>query len=120
AVTGSAVGDLSILAVTGDLIVGTSGTYGTLTAGGALTLNAARGGLTVNADVTSGGLMQLLANRGMSFAAGTSAAPVVATSSSDGVTLVAATLTMGAYSAINAAGLISVTTTGDATIGQLN
>nr|WP_249151219.1 leukotoxin LktA family filamentous adhesin [Bradyrhizobium liaoningense] len=120
AVTGSAVGDLSILAVTGDLMVGTSGTYGTLTAGGALTLNAARGGLTVNADITSGGLMQLLANRGMSFAAGTSAAPVVATSSSDGVTLVAATLTMGAYSAINAAGLISVTTTGDATIGQLN
>ncbi|MGY3279263.1 hypothetical protein ACVJ5M_006860 [Bradyrhizobium sp. S3.7.6] len=120
AVTGSAVGDLSILAVTGDLMVGTSGTYGTLTAGGALTLNAARGGLTVNADITSGGLMQLLANRGMNFGAGTSAAPVVAASSSDGVTLVAATLTMGAYSAINAAGLISVTTTGDTTIGQLN
>ncbi|MBR0908899.1 leukotoxin LktA family filamentous adhesin [Bradyrhizobium japonicum] len=120
AVTGSAVGDLSLLAVTGDLMVGSSGAYGTLTAGGALTLNAARGALTVNADITSGGLMQLLANRGMNFAAGTSAAPVVATSSSDGVTLVAATLTMGAYSAINAAGLISVTTTGDATIGQLN
>ncbi|MDI3559416.1 leukotoxin LktA family filamentous adhesin [Bradyrhizobium sp. Arg816] len=120
AVTGSAVGDLSILAVTGDLMVGSSGPYGTLTAGGALTLNAARGGLTVNADITSGGLMQLLANRGMNFAAGTSAAPVVATSSTSGVTLVAATLSMGAYSAINAAGLISVTTTGDATIGQLN
>ncbi|SEM47998.1 leukotoxin LktA family filamentous adhesin [Bradyrhizobium sp. OK095] len=120
AVTGSAVGDLSILAVTGDLMVGTSGAYGTLTAGGALTLNVARGALTINADITSNGLMQLLANRGMTFAAGTSAAPVVATSSSDGVTLVAATLSMGAYSAINAAGLISVTTTGDATIGQLN
>ncbi|WP_430642627.1 beta strand repeat-containing protein, partial [Bradyrhizobium japonicum] len=120
AVTGSAVGDLSLLAVTGDLMVGSSGTYGTLTAGGALTLNAARGALTVNADITSGGLVQLIANRGMNFAAGTGAAPVVATSSSDGVTLVAATLTMGVYSAINAAGLISVTTTGDATIGQLN
>ncbi|WP_354268854.1 beta strand repeat-containing protein [Bradyrhizobium japonicum] len=120
AVTGSAVGDLSLLAVTGDLMVGSSGNYGTMTAGGALTLNAARGVLTVNADITSGGLMQLLANRGMNFATGTSAAPVVATSSSDGVILVAATLTMGAYSAINAAGLISVTTTGDATIGQLN
>lgn len=120
AVTGSAVGDLSILAVTGDLVVGTSGASGTLTAGGALTLNAARGALTINADITSGGLMQLLANRGMTFAAGTSAAPVVATSSTSGVTLVAATLSMGAYSAINAAGLISVTTTGDATIGQLN
>ncbi|WP_245502187.1 leukotoxin LktA family filamentous adhesin [Bradyrhizobium betae] len=120
AVTGSAVGDLSLLAVTGDLMVGTSGANGTLTAGGAMTLNVARGALAINADITSGGLMQLLANRGMTFAAGTSTAPVVATSSSDGVTLVAATLSMGAYSAINAAGLISVTTTGDATIGQLN
>ncbi|SCB10737.1 hypothetical protein GA0061098_1001397 [Bradyrhizobium shewense] len=120
AVTGSAVGDLSILAVTGDLAVGTSGPYGALTAGGALTLNAARGALTINTGITSHGLMQLLANRGMTFAAGTSAAPVVATSNSDGVTLVASTLSMGAYSAINAAGLISVTTTGDATIGQLN
>ncbi|WP_027569225.1 leukotoxin LktA family filamentous adhesin [Bradyrhizobium sp. URHA0013] len=120
AVTGSAVGDLSILAVTGDLVVGTSGAYGTLTSGGALTLNVARGALTINADLASGGLMQLLANRGMTFAAGNTAAPVVATSSSGGVTLVAATLSMGAYSAINAAGVISVTTTGDATIGQLN
>ncbi|AMA57372.1 leukotoxin LktA family filamentous adhesin [Bradyrhizobium sp. CCGE-LA001] len=119
-VTGSAVGDLSLLAVTGDLVVGSSGPNGTLTAGGALTLNVSRGALTVNADITSVGLMQLLANRGMTLAAGTSAAPVVATSSSGGVTLVAATLSMGAYSAINAAGLISVTTTGDATIGQLN
>ncbi|MCS3760549.1 leukotoxin LktA family filamentous adhesin [Bradyrhizobium centrosematis] len=120
AVTGSAVGDLSLLAVTGDLAVGTSGTSGTLTAGGALTLNVARGALTINTSITSDGLMQLLANRGMTFAAGTSAAPVVATSGTDGVTLVAATLSMGAYSAINAPGLISVTTTGDATLGQLN
>nr|WP_249153855.1 leukotoxin LktA family filamentous adhesin [Bradyrhizobium diazoefficiens] len=120
AVTGSAVGDLSLLAVTGDLGVGTSGSYGTLTAGGALTLNVARGALTINTSISSDGLMQLLANRGMTFVAGTSAAPVVATSSTDGVTLVAATLSMGAHSAINAAGLISATTTGDATIGQLN
>ncbi|UPJ40301.1 leukotoxin LktA family filamentous adhesin [Bradyrhizobium sp. 40] len=120
AVTGSAVGDLSILAVTGDLVIGTNGAYGTLTSGGALTLNVARGALTINADLASGGLMQLLANRGMTFAAGTGTAPVVATSSAGGVTLVAATLSMGAYSAINGAGVISVTTTGDATIGQLN
>ncbi len=120
AVSGTAVGDVSILAVTGDLTVGRSGAYGALTAGGALTLNVARGALTINTSITSDGLMQLLANRGMTFAAGTSAAPVVATSSTSGVTLVAATLSMGAYSAINAPGLISVTTTGDATIGQLN
>ncbi|MEH2493083.1 leukotoxin LktA family filamentous adhesin [Bradyrhizobium sp. AZCC 2230] len=120
AVTGSAGGDFSLLAVTGDLAVGTSGAYGSLTAGGAMTLNVPRGALTINADLTSNGVMQLLANRGITFTAGTSAAPVVATSTSDGVTLVAATLSMGAYSAINAAGTISVTTTGDATIGQLN
>ena len=120
AVTGSAGGDFSLLAVTGDLAVGTSGAYGSLTAGGAMTLNVPRGALTINADLTSDGVMQLLANRGMTFTAGTSTAPVVATSTSDGVTLVAATLSMGAYSAINAAGVISVTTTGDATIGQLN
>ncbi|MGL9622638.1 leukotoxin LktA family filamentous adhesin, partial [Bradyrhizobium sp. U531] len=120
AVTGSSVGDLSILAVTGDLAIGGSGAYGTLTSGGAMTLNVARGALTINSSITSDGLMQLLANRGMTFAAGTSAAPVVATSNTSGVTLVAATLSMGAYSAINAPGLISVTTTGDATIGQLN
>ncbi|MET4273159.1 MULTISPECIES: leukotoxin LktA family filamentous adhesin [unclassified Bradyrhizobium] len=120
AVTGSAVGDLSILAVTGDLVVGTNGAYGTLTSGGAQTLNVARGALTINADLASGGLMQLLANRGMTFAAGIGTAPVTATSSVGGVTLVAATLSMGAYSAINAAGAISVTTTGDASIGQLN
>ncbi|MCP3442992.1 leukotoxin LktA family filamentous adhesin [Bradyrhizobium sp. CCGUVB14] len=120
AVTGSAGGDFSLLAVTGDLAVGTSGAYGSLTAGSAMTLNASRGALTINADLTSDGLMQLLANRGITFAAGTSAAPVVATSTTDGVTLVAATLSMGAYSAINAAKVISVTTTGDAVLGQLN
>ncbi|WP_426609924.1 leukotoxin LktA family filamentous adhesin [Bradyrhizobium sp. McL0616] len=119
-VTGSAGGDFGLLAVTGDLSVGTSGTYGTLTAGGAMTLNVPNGALTINASLTSDGLMQLLANRGMTFAAGTSTAPVVATSSSDGVTLVAATLSMGAYSAIDAAKVISVTTTSDAILGQLN
>jgi hypothetical protein len=120
AVTGSAVGDLSILAVTGDLAVGTSGAYGTLSAGGALTLNAARGALTINASLTSNGLMQLLANRAMTIADGTSAAPVLVTSSTEGVTLAAATLSMGAYSAIDAAKVITIATTGDAILGQLN
>jgi hypothetical protein len=120
ALTGSSVGDLSILAVAGDLNVGTTGTYGTLTAGGTLTLNVPHGAININADVSSTGLMQLLANGAVTFADGTSAAPVVATSSTGGVTLASASLTMGAYSAINAAGVISVTTTGDAIIGQLN
>ena len=107
AVTGSAGGAFSLLAVTGDMGVGTSSACGSLTAGGAMTLNVARGALTINADLTSDGLMQLLANRGITFTAGTSTAPVVATSTSGGMTLVAATLSMGAYSAINAAGTIS-------------
>ncbi|MCS3725067.1 leukotoxin LktA family filamentous adhesin [Bradyrhizobium betae] len=119
-VTGSAVGDLSILAVTGDLAVGASGAYGTLSAGGALTLNAARGALTINTSLTSNGLMQLLANRAVTIAGGTSAAPVLVTSSAEGVTLAAATLSMGAYSAIDAAKVITIATTGDAILGQLN
>ena len=114
-VTGSAVGDLSILAVAGDLVVGRSGNYGALTAGGAMTLDVSRGALTVNTGISSDGLMQLLANRAVTIAAGTSA-----TSTSGGVTLAGATLTMGAQSAINAAGVITVATTGDAVIGQLN
>ncbi|QDP25202.1 leukotoxin LktA family filamentous adhesin [Bradyrhizobium cosmicum] len=120
AVTGSAVGDLSILAVTGDLAVGASGAYGTLSAGGALTLNAARGALTINTSLTSYGLMQLLANRAITIPDGTSAAPVLVTSSTEGVTLAAATLSMGAYSAIDAAKVITIATTGDAILGQLN
>lgn len=120
AVTGSAVGDLSILAVTGDLAVGTSGAYGSLSAGGALTLNAARGALTINTSLTSVGLMQLLANRAITIPDGTSAAPVLVTSSSEGVTLAAAALSMGAYSAIDAAKVITIATTGDAILGQLN
>jgi len=120
ALTGSSVGDLSILAVAGNLTVGATGSYGTLTAGGALTLNVPHGAISINADVTSAGLMQLLANGAVTFADGTSTAPVVAASSSGGVTLASSTLTMGVYSAIKAAGVISVTTTGDASIGQLN
>jgi len=119
-VTGSAVGDLSILAVTGDLAVGRSGAYGALSAGGALTLNAARGALTINTSLTSYGLMQLLANRAITIPDGTSAAPVLVTSSSEGVTLAGGTLSMGAYSAINAAKVITIATTGDAILGQLN
>jgi hypothetical protein len=118
--TGSAVGDLSILVVAHDLAVGATGTYGALTAGGTLTLNVSHGAIGINADVTSVGLMQLLANGAVTFADGASAAPVVASSSSGGVTLASASLSMGAYSAINAAGVISVTTTGNATIGRLS
>jgi hypothetical protein len=120
AVTGSAAGNFGLLAASGDLAVGTTGTYGALTAGGTLTLNVPAGALTINADVGSVGLMQLLANRAVTIAAGSSATPLVVASSSGAVTLASASLSMGAHSAIDAAGVISVTTTGNATIGQLN
>ncbi|MGD5502388.1 hypothetical protein QUS51_22535, partial [Xanthomonas citri pv. citri] len=76
--------------------------------------------LTINTSLTSNGLMQLLANRAVTIAGGTSAAPVLVTSSAEGVTLAAATLSMGAYSAIDAAKVITIATTGDAILGQLN
>ena len=120
AVTGSAVGNMTILSPASDLNVGQAGAYGALTSGGALILDTTAGALAINADVTSTNALELLANGAVTFAAGTSAAPVVAQSTSGAVTLISATLSMGAYSSIDAAGAISVTTTGDATLGQLN
>ena len=120
AVTGSAGGAMTILSPASDLTVGQAGTYGVLTSGGALTLDTPPGALTINADVTSTGALQLLANGAATFAAGTSGAPIVASSTSGSVTLAAGTLSMGAYSGIDAAGTISITTTGDATLGQLD
>ena len=120
AVTGTAVGAMTILAPSDDLNIGATGTYGGLSAGGAMTLRSAVGALNINADVTSDGLMQLLANGAVTFTAGTSADPIVARSTNGAVTLASASLTMGAYTAINAAGVITVATTGDATLGQLN
>jgi hypothetical protein len=120
AITGTSVGAMTILAPSNDLNIGATGTYGVLTAGGAMTLSTAVGALNINADVTSDGLMQLLANGAVTFVAGTSADPIVAQSTNGAVTLASASLTMGAFTAINAAGVITVATTGDATLGQLN
>ncbi|MBR1266082.1 leukotoxin LktA family filamentous adhesin [Bradyrhizobium sp. AUGA SZCCT0222] len=120
AITGTSVGAMTILAPSDNLNIGTTGTYGGLSAGGAMTLRTPVGALNINADVTSDGLMQLLANGAVTFSAGTSADPIVAESTNGAVTLASASLTMGAYTAINAAGVITVATTGDATLGQLN
>ncbi|MBR1143695.1 leukotoxin LktA family filamentous adhesin [Bradyrhizobium sp. AUGA SZCCT0431] len=120
AITGTSVGAMTILAPSDNLNIGTTGTYGGLSAGGAMTLRTPVGALNINADLTSDGLMQLLANGAVTFTAGTSADPIVAESTNGAVTLASASLTMGAYTAINAAGVITVATTGDATLGQLN
>ena len=120
AITGTSAGAMTILAPSDNLNIGTSGTYGGLSAGGAMTLRTPVGALNINADITSDGLMQLLANGAVTFTAGTSTDPIVAQSTNGAVTLASASLTMGAYTAINAAGVITVATTGDATLGQLN
>src|SRR5262249_48103760 len=109
-----------IISPTADLNIGTDGAYGSLTSGGAPTLNAMLGDLTINSNVTSQGAMQLIANGDVTFAAGTSAAPLAVVSSNGAVTPSGAPLTMGAYSDIDPAGVITIATTGDATLGQLN
>ena len=119
AITGAAAGNMTILSPASNMIVGATGTYGVLSAGGALTLDTVAGSLAINADVTSTGAMQLLANSAITFADGTSGSPVVAQSTGGAITLASATLAMGVYSVIDAAGVLSVVTTGDATLGQL-
>jgi hypothetical protein len=125
AVTGSAVGNVSILSPASDLNVGASGAFGGLTAGGTLTLNAAVTAslaftkLNINGDITSDGAMLLLAKGAVTFGAGSSSNPIVANSANGAVTLSAASLSMGAYSAIDAAGVITIATVGDATLGQV-
>ncbi|MCK9919144.1 leukotoxin LktA family filamentous adhesin [Microbacteriaceae bacterium K1510] len=113
AITGSAGGKISILSPTSSM------TIGALSAIGALTLDTDVGGITINGNVSAGGLLTLLANGGVIISAGTDTAPTTVSSSADGVTIISATLSMGNYTDINAAGLISVTTTGDAVLGRL-
>src|SRR6185437_5801011 len=119
AVTGSAVGDATILSPDASLTVGQAGPYGTFSSGGAVTFDVGAGNLSIDADVTAAGALQLLANSAVIFAAGTSAAPIVAQTTAGGVTLASATLSMGIYSEIDATGAILVSTTGNATLGRL-
>ncbi|WP_082540812.1 leukotoxin LktA family filamentous adhesin [Pseudolabrys sp. Root1462] len=117
AITGSAVGALEILSPQSDMVIGSAG--GTLTSGGALTLSTIAGSINLNNDINSIGALTLLANAAVNFSAGTSLDPVTAKSSGGAITVVAATLAMGNYSVLDAAGVLSVTTTGNATLGQL-
>ncbi|MDB5636031.1 MAG: leukotoxin LktA family filamentous adhesin [Bradyrhizobium sp.] len=119
AVTGSAGGQMTILSPNANLNVGQSGLFGTLTSGGAMTLETNAGNLTINANVTGTDALQLLANSAVIFASGTSGAPITAQSTAAGVTLASATLSMGMYSEIDAAASIVVSTTGNATLGKL-
>ncbi|MDP1581801.1 MAG: leukotoxin LktA family filamentous adhesin, partial [Bradyrhizobium sp.] len=118
AITGHAAGAMTILSPNSHMIIGAAGDFGTLSAGGALTLDSA-GDLTLNASVTAGGTLSLLANGAIVFTAGTAGAPLAAASTAAGVTVIAATLSMGAFSDIDAAGTILVATTGNATLGRL-
>lgn len=113
AITGAAGGKISLLSPTSSM------TIGVLSALGALTLDTDVGNITINGNVGAGGLLTLIANGGITIAAGTADAPTTVSSGANGVTIVSATLSMGSYTDINAAGLISVTTTGGAIVGRL-
>ncbi|MCD0419854.1 leukotoxin LktA family filamentous adhesin [Rubrivivax sp. JA1024] len=119
-ITGAAVGAISLLSLraTGAMIIGTA-TGGSLTAGGALTLNSVSNGITINGNVQGGGAVQIIASGAILFGNGVVTAPVTLQSTGAGVTLISSTLSMGNYTDIAAAGAISVTTTGDATLGRL-
>lgn|GEM_PF-2883088 len=118
AITGLAADAMTLLSPNASMTIGRAGDYGTLVVGGALTLDTV-GDLTIAANTTAGGSLQLLANGTVMFSTGTSAAPITASSTTASVTLAAAMLSMGAFTDINAAGAIIVTTTGDATLGRL-
>ena len=55
AITGTSAGDMTILSPASNMIAGAAGNYGTLTSGGALTLDTIAGTIALNADVTSAG-----------------------------------------------------------------
>jgi hypothetical protein len=88
-------------------------------AGGAIVLQTVAGALTINGDVTSNGPLQLLANGAVIFGGGTGGIGPVASSATGTVNIISASLAMGAFSAVEAAGVITVITTGDATLGRL-
>ncbi len=119
AITGIAAGNMTILSPSSNLTAGRSGAYGTLSSGGTLTLDTIAGSVLINADITSTSDLVLLANAAVTLAAGTDADHMLVSSTAGSITVVAATLAMGAYSDFDAFGTIGVTTTGNATLGQL-
>jgi len=119
AITGSSVGDMAIYSPASNMTLGHESAYGALTAGGKATFSTIAGSITVNADVTAGNALQFLANAGVTFAAGTAQDPLVARSTAGAILVSAASLNMGAYAVLDAAGVLTVITTGDATLGQL-
>ena len=76
--------------------------------------------LNINGDISSDGTMLLLAKGAVTFGAGTATDRTYAASLHGAVTLSGASLSMGAYTEIDAGGVITIATVGDATLGQLN
>jgi filamentous hemagglutinin family protein len=118
AVTGHATGHVSILSPTAALTVGGAGAFGTLQAGGNLTLDAQGGGIAINRTVTAGGNLSLFASGQLALAA-QGDDPVEALTSTGNVVVAAGSLAMGAGSRMAAGGTIDIVTAGSAVIGQI-
>lgn len=119
AITGASVGDMAIYSPASNMTLGATGTYGELIIGGRATFNTIAGSITVNADVTAANALNFFANAGVTFAAGTAQDHIVAKGTSGTILITAASLSMGAYAVLDAFGVLTVVTTGDATLGQL-
>ena len=119
AITGSSVGDMAIYSPASNMILGATGTYGALTASGRATFNTIAGSIAINADVTAANALNFFANAGVTFAAGTAQDHIVAKSTAGTILITAASLNMGAYAVLDAFGVLTVVTAGDATLGQL-
>ncbi len=118
AVTGHATGNVSILSPTAAMTIGRAGAFGTLTAGGALVLDAEGGALRLDRTVGAGGNVSLFASGQLAFA-DQGDETVEVTTAIGNVVVTAGSLSMGAGSRIAAGGLIDIVTAGSAVIGQI-
>ncbi|WP_179145253.1 leukotoxin LktA family filamentous adhesin [Rhizobium sp. RU36D] len=119
AVTGHAGGDFSLLSPTQGVTTGRDGAYGTLTAGGNIVVNSTGGALTLSRSLQSAGNLTLVASGLLTLADSGDDGAVTASANAGDVVVTAGTLGMGAGTRILAGGTVSILTTGNALIGQV-
>ena len=123
AVTGSAVGDFTLLSPTMALTIGAgTGPYGSVSAGGRLVLDAAGGALTINRSIQAGTGLSLIASSILALAENDEDEdlPVVVKSIAGDIVASAGSIVMGTLSRIEGAGLITASATGNAKIGSIS